>query len=142
MPVNCNTYKTLQVSFLPPSIPPANGYRVKYRVVGEEEWIATPNQFNNPVTLAGIPACFNLEVSIQADCGGGNLGPANVVGVTGTVTACYEFELINSALYTYVPCGQTEPVNLTVLAESPVVVCAVDGTVSGGFFVRQSICFE
>lgn len=140
MPVTCSTYKTLQVSFLPPAIPPANGYIVKWRVAGDDEWIAVPPQYNNPITIAGVPACFNLEVSIQANCGEGNLGPANIVSVAGGVSTCYTFQFLDTANYQYVPCGSTTPVTVSNVSGSPTSVCAVDGTVSGGAFSRTTMC--
>ena len=135
----CGTLKTLSVSFSPPAIPPANGYKVRWRIAGDV-WINVPNQYNNPITIAGVPACFNLEVGIQADCGNGNTGPEIIAGVTGSVTTCYQFILLDTANYTYVPCGSTTPVTVTSNSATPVEVCAVDGTVTGGSFTRTVAC--
>lgn len=140
MPVTpCATYKTLQVSFTEPDIPPANGYVVKWRVVGETNW-NTVNQNQNPIQIAGVPACFNIEGTIQANCGNGNLGNIINFAVTGTTQVCYNFQLLNTASYTYVPCGQSSPVNVNNVSGSPQTVCAIDGTVTGGTFTRLTQC--
>lgn len=137
--IPCSTTKTLSVSFTPPPFTPANGYKIRWRIAGGS-WVDVPNQYNNPVTIANVPACYNLEVSIQADCGGGNLGTAIIAAVTGGVSTCYYFELLNSANYTYVPCGSSTPVTVTNNASSPLSVCAVDGSVEGGSFTRTVQC--
>jgi hypothetical protein len=135
----CSTFKTLEVSFTEPSIPPANGYVVKWRVVGQTNW-NTVTQNQNPITIAGVPACFNIEGTIQADCGGGNLGNAIIFSVTGSTEVCYTFQLLNTGIYTYVPCGQSSPVNVNNLSSAPQTVCAIDGSVTGGSFTRSTQC--
>jgi len=137
--IPCSTFKTLEVSFNEPAIPPANGYVVKWRVVGSTNW-NTVYQNQNPVTIAGVPACFNIEGTIQADCGGGNLGSSINFAVTGTTQVCYNFQLTNTAIYTYVPCGQSSPVNVNNVSDAPLTVCAIDGTVTGGFYSRTTQC--
>lgn len=137
----CSTFKTLQVSFVAPPITPANGYLVKWRVVGETLWNEV-TQYGNPVTIAGVPACFNIEGTIQANCGNGNLGqPINFAAQGGTST-CYTFSLLNTGNYTYVPCGQVDQtVTVANNANSPTTICAKDGTVSGGSFTRTVQCY-
>lgn len=137
--MSCSTFKTLSVSFSAPVIAPSNGYKLRWRVVGGS-WTDVPNQYNNPVTIASVPACFNLEVGIKADCGSGNFGQEIIVAVAGGTQTCYQFELLNSANYTYVPCSQTAEVTVTNNTTQPLTICAVDGTVTGGSFTRTIQC--
>jgi hypothetical protein len=136
----CSTFKTLQVSFVAPQIAPANGYLVKWRVVGDTTWNEV-TQYGNPVTIAGVPACFNIEGTIQANCGNGNLGqPINFAAQGGTTT-CYTFTFQNTGNYTYIPCGEVdETVTVQNQAGSPTTVCAKDGTVFGGAYTRTTQC--
>jgi hypothetical protein len=138
--MSCSTFKTLQVSFTTPQIPPANGYLVKWRVVGASTWNEV-TQYGNPVTIAGVPACFNIEGTIQANCGNGNIGqPINFAAQGGTTT-CYLFTLQNTGNYTYIPCGQVDQtVTVSNNANSPTQICAKDGTVTGGSFTRTVQC--
>lgn len=135
----CATYKTLEVSFNEPAIPPANGYVVKWRVVGSTNW-NTVNQNQNPITIASVPACSNIEGTIQADCGGGNLGNAIVFSVAGQTQQCYTFQLLNTGIYTYTPCGQASLTQVNNVASAPQSVCAIDGSVTGGSFTRLTSC--
>lgn len=136
---NCSTFKTLQVSFTAPAVAPSNGYLVKWRVVGETNW-NTVTQNQNPITIAGVPACFNIEGTIQADCGGGNYGSIINFSAAGGTTSCYSFQLLNTATYTYVPCGQTQSSTVSNVSSAPQTICAVDGTVSGGSYTRTTSC--
>ena len=135
----CATYKTLQVAYIPPAITPANGYLVKWRVVGDPVWNVV-TQYGNPIQITGVPACYNIEGTIQANCGNENFGQLINFAVTGSATTCYNFELLDSANYSYVPCGSTTPVTVTNNSSSPTTVCAVDGTVTGGAFTRTTQC--
>ena len=140
-PVPCVTYKTLYVSYTPPEIAPINGYKVKWKVASATVWNVEPNQYNNPISIANVPACNNLQVSIQADCGNGSVGQEIIVAVPGATTTCYTFVLNAVATYTYTPCGSTtaSTINNTSTV-SPLSVCAVDGSVSGGAFTRSGTC--
>jgi len=135
----CSTYKTLEISFNSPSIPPANGYIVKWRVVGQTNW-NTVYQNQNPITIANVPACFNIEGTIQANCGNGNLGAEIIFAVSGATTVCYNFQLLDTGLYVYVPCGGAGSVNVNNVSSSPQTVCAIDGSVTGGSYTRTSEC--
>lgn len=135
----CSSYKTLVVNFNAPAIPPANGYKVSWRVVGES-WIDVPNQFNNPITISNVPTCYNLEVSVQADCGDGNLGTAVIVAVTGVGSNCYNFILLDNGTYFYKPCGIEVEEQIVVNENFPPTICATDGTVRGGSFTRTVQC--
>lgn len=133
MSYNCSTFKTLQVAFTAPTIAPANGYVVKWRPVGTTTW-NTVSQNQNPITIAGVPACFNIEGTIQADCGGGNLGNPVVFAVTSSSAQCRSIKLLQTAAYSYVPCSGGSPVTVNNFANSQTTICAQDGTVSGGTF--------
>lgn len=140
-PVPCVTYKTVYVAYTAPDIAPLYGYKVKWRLAGETTWNAVANQYNNPISIANIPACNNLEVSVQADCGNGSVGQEIIVAIPGNSTTCYTFILTDVATYSYTPCGGTSvsTVNNTS-AESPLSICAKDGSVSGGAFTRSGTC--
>lgn len=138
--MSCSTFKTLQVSFAAPAIAPANGYLVKWRAVGETAWNQV-TQFGNPVVISGVPACFNIEGTIQADCGNGSLGLPINFSATGGTAVCYNFTLLNTGNYTYVPCGEVDQtITVSNNSNSPTSVCAKDGTVVGGSFTRTTQC--
>jgi hypothetical protein len=138
--MSCSTFKTLQVSFAAPQVAPANGYLVKWRAVGATTWNET-TQYGNPVTIAGVPACFNIEGTIQANCGNGNLGQPINFAATGGTTVCYSFTLNNTGNYTYIPCGEVDQtITVSNNANSPTQICAKDGTVTGGSFTRTVQC--
>lgn len=85
MPQPCTITKTLQIAFTPPSTLPTNGYIVKWRIVGATTWnTVSPNPTNSPVNIAAVPACENIEGTIQTNCGGGNTGLVATFGATGT----------------------------------------------------------
>lgn len=130
---SCSTFRTLQVSFTDPLIAPASGYIVKWRPVGTTEW-NTVNQSQNPISIAGVPACFNIEGTIQANCGGGNLGNTVSFAVSSSSSACRNIRLLDTGAYTYIPCSGMQVITVNNLANSPTTVCAKDGTVTGGTF--------
>lgn len=135
---SCSTFATLQVGFSTPVVPPANGYIVKWRPVGTTTWnFVYQNQ--NPIVITGVPSCFDIEGTIQADCGNGNLGNTVVFAATASLAGCRSIELLNTATYTYIPCGQDEPVTVSNLSSSPTTVCAEDGSVTGGAFTDLNL---
>ena len=133
MSLPCNTYKTLQVSFTAPAIAPANGYLVKWRVVGETNW-NTVTQNQNPIIIAGVPTCFNIEGTIQADCGGGNFGSPINFAVSSSSDNCRQVTLLQTAVYYYVACGGSEQLQIINNASTPQSICIKDGTLIGGTF--------
>lgn len=135
MPIlyNCSTYKTLEVDFDSPLFAPANGYVVKWRPVGTVNW-NTVIQNQIPVIVAGVPTCFNIEGTIQADCGNGNLSNPVVFSVSSTTTVCRTFRLLETAAYTYTSCTSGNTITVNNQASIPSTVCAIDGTVQGGQF--------
>lgn len=68
---------TVTLTFTPPGTPPANGYLVKYRKVGDVSYTTlTPNQTTSPITITGLPDGFEWEGTIESDCDGmGNHSP-------------------------------------------------------------------
>lgn len=129
----CSSFGTLEVSFTSPTITPANGYLVKWRPVGTTEW-NTLTQFQNPITIAGVPTCFNIEGTIQANCGDGNFGVPVTFAVTSSSSTCRNIRLLDTASYSYVPCNSSLPVTVNNNSGNPTTVCAKDGTVTGGTF--------
>ena len=71
----------IRIEFDPCQPAPANGYLVKYKPIGslEDFRTYTPNPFSSPVEIIELtdPAGTSYEGTIQGDCGGGVLGPAN-----------------------------------------------------------------
>ena len=132
--LSCTTYKTLTVVFTSPDVAPANGYLVKWRPVGTTTW-NTVTQNQNPITIAGVPACYSIEGTIQANCGDGNLGSIVNFAVTSSTTQCKQVQLTQSASYTYTECGTNQSVTVNNSSLEPLTVCVVDGSVSGGAFV-------
>lgn len=66
----CPLTKTLRVSFTPPSTPPDNGYRVRWREVGAPSYTTAVGTFTgSPITLQNIPACVAVEGTVEAVCG-------------------------------------------------------------------------
>lgn len=66
----CPILKTLRISFTPPVPAPDNGYRVKWRVVGTSTYTTVSQVFTtSPITLSNIPACENVEGTIESICG-------------------------------------------------------------------------
>lgn len=65
----CPITRNLVLNFAPPSPAPANGYRVKWRVVGTTNYTTATGPFtSSPITLTAIPACENIEGTIEGSC--------------------------------------------------------------------------
>lgn len=138
--MSCSTYKTLSINYTDPLLEPANGYIVKWRVAGDISWTTVSGIYGNPIQLANIPACFNIEGTIQADCGNNSLSNPVSFAISATAKGCYTHVLVDTGVYTYTPCNQVQPVTINNLSASPYSVCAVDGSVSGGSYTRQNSC--
>lgn len=66
----CPVLKTLNISFTAPSPIPQNGYRVKWRVVGTSTYTTAVGPFvSSPALVTNVPACENVEGTIEAVCG-------------------------------------------------------------------------
>lgn len=138
----CNSYKTLQINFVEPDVPPANGYLVKWRPVGTAAWNQFPTLNGTPIYVPNVPICQNIEGTIQADCGNGNFGPIINFAVSAAQGDCYTFVLQElSKTYTYIPCGGGEE-QFVLNDATTTQICALDGSVSGGIYQRQGICFN
>ena len=65
----CPITRSLVLNFTPPIPAPANGYRVKWRVVGTPTYTTATGSFtSSPITLTGLPACDNIEGTIESSC--------------------------------------------------------------------------
>lgn len=138
--MSCFTYRTLSITYTEPEIAPSNGYLIKWRIAGNTGWNTISGLYGNPLQITNIPTCYNIEGTVQADCGNGNLGTAVNFAVSGTTVGCYNFQLLEDRTYTFTPCNQSEPVSLFNNSASPTTVCALDGSVSGGTFTRGTSC--
>lgn len=143
MPVApCNSLKTLTIQYTTSSITPDSGYTVQWRVVEDDVWHTEPNKKANPIVISGVPSCYPLEVRLMVDCGSG-LEIVETFGVEGSGSStCYTYEFLDSTQYTYTPCGSTTSVSVYNSSNSELsqTVCAIDGTVSGGAFIRRDQC--
>lgn len=71
----CTTYRSLQLTFTAPELPPANGYRVKWRAVGAATYnTLSPNPSTLPIVIPQVPVCTNVEGTIEASCGDESYG--------------------------------------------------------------------
>lgn len=71
----CTTFKSITIAFTEPDIKPANGYTVKYRVVGAAGYTTlSPNPTTSPAIIPNVEACANIEGTINTNCDGGS-GP-------------------------------------------------------------------
>jgi len=128
----CSILRTLTIMISsPPTIPPANGYTVKWRVVGTTTWNVVSNLYGSTLQIPAVPACYNIEGTVQADCAGGGSSNPTTFAVTGNVSSCESFTLESVGVYTYTPCGATSgiPINVTT---PPQTICAIVGTVVSG----------
>ena len=135
--MSCTQFKTLSISFTPPAITPAQGYFVRWRVVGETAWNTVPNQFNSPIVISNVPACETVEGIIQAACGEDNFGP-EIPFVAQPINNCWKYQIMADGDATFTPCDSDEPVTISFLNGS--VLCAKRRTVSGQPHVSLGYC--
>lgn len=142
MPGPCGIIRTLTIAFVPPSVPPANGYTVKWRAVGDLTWNIVTNLYSIPITIPGVPGCFNLEGTIEANCAGGNTSQITTFAVTGSSTNCQNVTFLQTSAYTYIPCGDPNntPVVIANDSMSPTTDCVVTGSITGGTYTVNSSC--
>lgn len=112
----CTTFKSLTLAFTAPDPAPADGYRVKWRAVGDTEYTYVfPNPRTTPIVIPQVPVCTNIEGTIETSCGGESYGApvAFVTGATSPVN-CASFTVINNKpqantgedlVFRYMPCG-------------------------------------
>lgn len=65
--MSCTTFKSVKIEFTEPTIRPADGYIVKYRIVGDSSYTTlSPNPKSSPIVIPSIAACANVEGTITA----------------------------------------------------------------------------
>jgi hypothetical protein len=122
--MSCTTYRSIQIDFTEPDIKPANGYIVKWRVIGTTDWnTVTPNSTSTPAIIPYVPDCANIEGTIATLCDGGTGSTVSFVVSTGDQTPkpCSYYTLMEPngdsdalSIYRYVPCGTTEPITKSI----------------------------
>jgi hypothetical protein len=126
----CDKYRVLSLSFAPPEVEPSNGYNVQWRAVGNTEWNTVVGILNNPILIPNVPACYNIEGTIQANCGDGNLGKTSYFAVSGSVKTCFLYSLgTNGTTYTYTSCSTNQSTSVTV-GGTAITVSAYEGSIS------------
>ena len=127
----CDKYRVLSLSFAPPEVEPSNGYNVQWRAVGNTEWNTVVGILNNPILIPNVPACYNIEGTIQANCGDGNLGKTSYFAVSGSVKTCFLYSLAtNGTTYTYTSCSTNQATSVTVGSSGAVTISAYEGSIS------------
>jgi hypothetical protein len=59
----------LTISFTAPAVPPADGYIVQYRAVGDASYTTVnPNPTSSPVVISGVDTSKAYEGSVQCEC--------------------------------------------------------------------------
>lgn len=141
----CLNIGALQITLSLPlgTVLPANGYKIKYRPVGTLDWTYAPNQNQNNISITNVPLCTGIEGTIQSDCGDGNYGIEYAFYAPAPPLPCKTYRLTGANLsYTFYMCGQSVPTTITnsgPLASNGMVICAVEGTITGGTFEDTGI---
>lgn len=126
----CDKYRVLTLNYTPPEITPEKGYIVKWRVVGELEWNIVEGMLNNPILIPNVPACYNIEGTIQADCGSENLGKEVYFAATAAFKTCFIYSLgTTGTTYTYTSCSTNRSETVTVGATA-IIVSAYEGSIN------------
>jgi hypothetical protein len=126
----CDRYRVLTLNYTNPEITPEKGYIVKWRVVGELEWNTLEGLLNNPILIPNVPACYNIEGTIQADCGSENLGKEVYFAATSAFKTCFIYSLETvGTTYTYTSCSTNKSQSVTV-SSTPITVSAYEGSIS------------
>ena len=132
----CSTFKTLTIMVSVTGVAPLNGFVVKWKVSGTSTYTTVANQPGPVLYIANVPACSNIEGTVQTDCASG-LGTAVPFSVSSSVANCVSFTLSQTATYTYIPCAGSVAVEINNTSGSPTVICAKDGSVTGGSFINS-----
>lgn len=109
--LNCSTTRNLVVSFTGSTPAPANGYIVKWKTASQSVYTqVVPNPTSSPVTINAVPACEDINVSVQSACGPGSTSPEVTTTVAGLSVplrcGCgYEGNVdnMNFYIYPYIP---------------------------------------
>jgi hypothetical protein len=81
--------KTLRVSFTAPLSPPENGYRVRWRIVGTSTYTTAIGPFTtSPVEITNVPACENIEGTVEAICGSSYSSVASFTAAKEASSVC------------------------------------------------------
>lgn len=131
----CTKFKSIQVEFTEPEIKPANGYIVKWRIVGTTDYTTlTPNPKGSPVVIPNVPACVNVEGTVATSCDSGIGSTMSFVASTGSeIPPCSYYTLTEPigsnalSIYRYIPCGAT---------------ATITKSISGGKSITTGICAE
>lgn len=89
---NCNTYKSVTLTFTPPSVAPASGYEVGWRTVDSNGIPGNWNILNNivavngSITLNSIPTCCNVEGYVKAKCADNQFGQQSNFTISASAT--------------------------------------------------------
>jgi hypothetical protein len=85
----CPILKTVTVTFVPPAPAPSGGYRVKWRVKGAASYTTATGPFtSSPIVLTNIPACEDIEGTIENDCGGSYSNPVSFTASKVATMVC------------------------------------------------------
>ena len=105
--LTCNTTRNLLINFTATNPAPTNGYIVKWKKASQTTYTqVSPNPTSSPVTINSVPACEDINVTVQSACGPG----FNSTEVTTTVTGLavplrcdcgYEGNIDNMNFYVY-----------------------------------------
>jgi hypothetical protein len=110
----CTTLKILNIQWTVPTIPPSEGYIIRYRPVGASTWttrtVLDPNA--SSLAIPNVPACDDVEVTIQANCGDGRTGFESTTVIPSSLRGCREYSLQNTTggtiSYSYFSCEGIE----------------------------------
>lgn len=80
----CSTTRDVVVTFTAANPAPANGYIVKWKTASDSLYTTvSPNATTSPVTIYNVPACENIDVSVESQCAPGFQSQPVTTTVTG-----------------------------------------------------------
>lgn len=87
----CNVLRNITLTFTPPAVAPASGYRVRWRVVGNPTFEIYPTiYYSSPIVLEGFALCNSLEVCVELACAADTYGPLVCVVIPPPLNYCIE----------------------------------------------------
>lgn len=90
--VTCTTYRNVTLTFTPPAVVPSQGYRVKWRVVGNPTYEVYPTLFpSSPILIEGVQLCNSIEFCIEVSCAPNVYGPLICIVVPPQNEYCVSF---------------------------------------------------
>jgi hypothetical protein len=82
--LTCSTTRDVVVTFNAANPAPASGYVVKWKRASDTSYTTvSPNAATSPVTIFNVPACENINVSVESQCGPGFQSQPVTTTVTG-----------------------------------------------------------